>query len=317
MLNTKVSATAFGRVAVLMGGWSQEREISLRGGRVVLEALRHAGVDAFAVDLTGGADFADLNSANCDRAFILLHGRGGEDGVVQGALEAMGVPYTGSGVLGSALAMNKIMSKRIWKQVGLPTPDFVELAPGFDPGEVAETLGLPLAVKPALEGSSLGVSRVTRVDELQRAWADASRYPGPVIAERWVDGEEYAVGLLRDRILPPIRIECGNQEFYDYQAKYEDTGTRYLCHDGLSLGETARAQSLSYLAADALGVTGWGRADLVRDGDGRFWLLEVNTSPGMTDHSLVPKAARADGMDFEQTVLEILATSMDDGAGDG
>ncbi len=313
MPDIKADAAAFGRVAVLMGGWSQEREISLRGGRAVLAALERAGVDAFAVDLAAGADLAGLGRDRCDRAFIALHGRGGEDGVVQGALEAMNVPYTGSGVLGSALAMNKLMSKHVWKQMKMPTPDFVELAVGFESAAVVETLGLPLAVKPALEGSSLGVSRVDCAERLPRAWAEASRYEGPVIAERWIDGEEYAVGFLRDRVLPPVRLEYDDHEFYDYQAKYEDNGTRYLCAGGLSPGETARLQALSYIAADVLGVAGWGRTDVMRDRRGRFWLLEVNTVPGMTDHSLVPKAACADGMDFEQTVLEILATSLSGG----
>ncbi len=315
-IKTETAAKTFGRVAVLMGGWSQERDISLRSGDAVLSALKSVGVDAFAVDLKGGAELAGLGRERFARAFIALHGRGGEDGVVQAVLEAMRIPYTGSGVLASALAMNKLMSKRLWKQMGLSTPDFMELASGFVPGDVVEMLSLPLAVKPALEGSSLGVSRVNSADQLQQAWVEASRYEGPVIAERWIDGEEYAVGILRDRVLPPVKLEYDNHVFYDYQAKYEDNGTRYLCSDGLSPGETARLQSLSYLAADALVVTGWGRADLRRDANGKFWLLEVNTSPGMTGHSLVPKAAQADGMDFEQTVLEVLSTSLDGGGCD-
>ena len=316
MSNTRVNVAAFGRVAVLMGGWSDEREISLQSGRAVLEALERTGVEAFAVDLTAGAELANLVCGRCDRAFIVLHGKGGEDGVVQGALEAAGIPYTGSGVLGSALGMNKIMSKRIWRQMGLPTPVFIELARGFEPGDVVKSLGLPLAVKPVLEGSSLGVNRVDRVEQLQTAWAEASRYAGPVVAERWIDGDEYAVGFLPDRVLSPVRIEYDNHEFYDYRAKYEDRGTRYLCSNALSLGEAARVQSLSYLAADTLGVTGWGRVDLRRDKQGKFWLLEVNTSPGMTGHSLVPKAAQTDGMDFEEVVIEILATSISNGVCD-
>ncbi len=313
MLNAAAATKSFGRVAVLMGGWSQEREISLQSGRAVLAALERAGVDAFAVDLKHGAELAELGRGRCDRAFIVLHGCGGEDGVVQGALEALHIPYTGSGVLGSALAMNKCMSKRMWQQRGLPTPDFMELAHGFDPDEVAATLGLPLAVKPALEGSSLGVSRVDAAAQLLPAWTEAARYAGPIIAERWISGEEYAVGFLGERVLAPVKLEYDDHEFYDYAAKYEDRGTRYLCPGDLSPGETAQLQSLSYLAAAALDVTGWGRTDLRRDEQGGFWLLEVNTVPGMTGHSLVPKAAQAEGMDFEQTVLEILATSLDGG----
>ncbi len=308
-----VDAKRFGRVAVLMGGWSKEREISLRSGRAVSAALERAGVDAFAVDLESGAGLWSLERERCDRAFIALHGRGGEDGVVQGALEAMRVPYTGSGVLGSALAMDKMMSKRVWKQIGLPTPDFVELASGFDAEDVVETLGLPLAVKPALEGSSLGVSRVDSAQALPGAWREAAGYGSPVLAERWIDGEEYAVGFLGDRILSPVRIECRGHEFYDYEAKYKDTATEYSCPDGLSAGETAKLQSLCYRAYDALGVAGWGRVDLRHDRRGRFWLLEVNTVPGMTDRSLVPRAAQAEGIDFEQTVLGILETSLNGG----
>ena len=312
-ISGKEAANSFGRVAVLMGGWSRERDISLRSGQAVLASLQRAGVDAFALELSDGAGFvelAGLDRERCDRAFIALHGRGGEDGVVQGALEALRVPYTGSGVLGSALAMNKIMSKRLWRQMGLPTPGFLELAPGFVPEDVIESLGLPLAVKPALEGSSLGVSRVESAAQLPQAWEEASRYDCPVIAERWIEGEEYAAGFIGDRVLTPVKLEYGAHEFYDYHAKYEDGGTRYLCPDGLSLVEIARVQALAWRAADALGVTGWGRADLRRDRAGKFWLLEVNTAPGMTEHSLVPKAAQAEGMDFDRTVLEILATSL-------
>ena len=309
----KQSVKRFGRVAVLMGGWSQEREISLKSGRTVLESLKSSGVDAFAADIAAGADIFALD---CDRAFIALHGKGGEDGVVQSVLEAMHVPYTGSAVLGSALAMDKAMSKRLWMQAGLPTANFVELAPGFDPEDVVEQLGLPLAVKPALEGSSLGVSRVDNADRLFEAWQQASAYGVAVIAERWIAGEEYAVGFLRDRILPPIKLEFNGHDFYNYEAKYEDDNTHYICPCGLSVADTAHIQSLSYLAASALQVDGWGRADLRRDAEGRFWLLEINTSPGMTEHSLVPKSARVEGMDFDQVVLKVLETAVENGAGD-
>ena len=296
----------FGRVAVLMGGWSRERHISLQGGHAVLLSLKSSGVDAFAVDIVSGADVVSLD---CDCAFIALHGKGGEDGVVQSVLEAKCIPYTGSGVLGSALAMNKIMSKRMWMQAGLLTPDFVELAAGFDPEDVIKELGLPLVVKPALEGSSFGVSRVDDVGRLFEAWQKASVYGSSVIAERWIEGEEYAVGFLRDCILPPVGLEFNGHDFYDYEAKYEDKGTRYICPTSLSIAETASVQSLSYLAANALEVSGWGRVDLRRDRHGRFWLLEINTSPGMTGHSLVPKAALVEGMDFDRVALEVLATA--------
>ena len=302
---------SFGRVAVLMGGWSREREISLKSGRGVLASLKNSGVDAFAADIVSGTDVFALD---CDRAFIALHGKGGEDGVVQSVLEAMHVPYTGSPVLGSALAMNKIMSKRVWMQAGLPTADFVELAPGFDPEDVVEQLGLPLAVKPALEGSSLGVSRVDAADQLPEAWQRSSAYEFPVIAERWIAGEEYAVGFVQDHILPPVKLEFDGHDFYDYEAKYGSGGTRYICPCGLSVADTANIQSLSYLAADALQVDGWGRADLRRDCHGHFWLLEINTSPGMTAHSLLPKSARAEGMDFDQVVLKILETAVEKGS---
>ncbi len=298
----------FGRVAVLMGGWSREREISLQSGSAVLASLKNSGVDAFAADIASGTDVFTLE---CDRAFIALHGKGGEDGTVQSVLEAMRVPYTGSAVLGSALAMNKVMSKRLWMQAGLPTADFVELAPGFDPEDVVEQLGLPLAVKPALEGSSFGVSRVDRIGQLFEAWQRSSAYDSLVIAERWIAGEEYAVSFLQDRILPPVKLEFDGHDLYDYAAKYEDDGTRYLCPCGLSVADTAHIQSLSYLAADALQVDGWGRADLRRDGNGCFRLLEINTSPGMTTHSLLPKSARAEGMDFDQVVLKILETAVE------
>ena len=307
---TDVAKLDFGRVAVLMGGWSQEREISLQSGKAVLSALQGSGVDAFELDLKCGGDVATLGGERCDRAFIALHGRGGEDGVVQGMLEAMRIPYTGSGILGSALAINKLMSKRMWRQTGLPTPDFMELARGFDPDDVVDLLGLPLAVKPVLEGSSFGIHRVDSAECLQAAWADAASYGCQVIGERWIDGDEYTVGFLRDRILPPLKLEYDQHKFYDYQAKYEDSGTRYLCRDGLSVAATAQIQALAYRAANTLDVAGWGRVDLMRDRRGKFWLLEVNTVPGMTSHSLVPKAAQIEGVDFECATLEILATSL-------
>ena len=298
---------SFGRVAVLMGGWSHEREISLQSGRAILSSLKRLDIDSFAVDVASGADIINLD---CDRVLIALHGKGGEDGVIQGALEAMRIPYTGSGVLSSALSMNKLMCKRLWQQMRLPTPDFIELARGFSTEDVVNRLQLPLAVKPVVEGSSLGVSYVETADQLLMAWEEALRYRCPVMAERWIEGEEYAVSFLQNCILPPIKLEFSNHDFYDYKAKYEDDTTRYICSDILTIGEMANIQSLSYVAASALDITNWGRVDLRRDKEGKFWLLEVNTCPGMTSHSLMPKSAQAEGIDFDQLVLELLKTSL-------
>ncbi len=294
-----------GHVAVLLGGWSAEREISLKSGRAMLAALRRRGVDAHAFDpseqpLTRLADF--------DRALIALHGRGGEDGVIQGVLDALGVPYSGSGVLGSAIAMDKLRTKLIWRGLGLATPGFARLDAASDWERVVADLGLPLMVKPAHEGSSLGMARVDAAGDLQRAWHAAAAYDAEVFAEQWVSGEEYTVALLDGEVLPPIRIEP-THGFYDFDAKYVAEDTRMHCPCGLpaaverELGELARA------AFEVVGASGWGRVDVMRDAAGAFWLLEVNTVPGMTDHSLVPAAARVAGMDMDELVWRILATS--------
>lgn len=302
----------YGRVAVLMGGWSAERAISLRSGQAVLAALQAAGVDAHAVD--AGRDVLQvLQRGRFDRAFIALHGRGGEDGVVQGALELAGIPYTGSGVAASAVAMDKLMSKRLWRGAGLPTPEFCVLEPGFDPGAVVTALGLPLIVKPALEGSSIGMSRVDRTGELAQAHAMAAACGGPVLAEAWITGGEYTAAILDGEALPLIRLETP-RAFYDFEAKYQAGDTRYLCPCGLPPEEEARLQALALEAFAAVTARGWGRVDLMRDESGRPWLIEVNTVPGMTDHSLVPMAARAAGLDFQQLVLRILDTARAAGA---
>ncbi len=314
------AARDFGRVAVLMGGWSAEREVSLRSGAAVLAALRRRGVDAHGIDVQGGEALLELVEGGFERAFIMLHGRGGEDGVVQGALEALGMPYTGSGVLASALAMDKLRCKQFFAGVDLPTPAWQVLEPDTDPDYVAATLGLPLMVKPALEGSSLGMTRVEHPSQLPAAREAAARYGGPVLAEQWIDGPEYTCAVLDGGALPLIRLETPHA-FYDYAAKYEADTTRYHCPCGLAPEEEARLQRLALAAFNALGARGWGRVDLMCDGDGRPWIIEVNTVPGMTDHSLVPMAARAAGMDFDELVWRILAGTVEragaGGAGEG
>ncbi len=297
-----------GRVAVLMGGWSSERAISLKSGAAVLQALRHRGVDAHAVDV--GPEVArQLQEGGYQRAFVMLHGRGGEDGVIQGLLEALGIPYTGSGVLGSALSMDKLRSKQVWQAAGLPTLPVVRLS-GESGSEVIDRLGLPLAVKPAREGSSIGISKVTTAEGLLPAWREAARHDPLVIAEPWIEGEEYTVGILDGVALPVIRIEVG-AGFYDYHAKYQAEDTRYHCPSGLPAKREEALQRLALEAFQALGAEGWGRVDLLLDGQGNAWLMENNTLPGMTDHSLVPMAARAAGMDFDELVWRILVDSLE------
>jgi D-alanine-D-alanine ligase len=297
----------FGRVAVLYGGWSAEREVSLKSGRAVLDALRARGVDAHGID--AGRDVVErLKTGGFERAFIAMHGRGGEDGVIQGALELIGLPYTGSGVLASALGMDKLRTKQLWLGAGLPTPAFRVLESMADAETAARDLALPLMVKPALEGSSIGMSKVRTAADLPAAFDKAAGF-GPVLAERFIEGGEYTVAILGDRALPPIRLET-NRDFYDFDAKYLADDTRYHCPCGLPSDAEDELKSLALTAFRTVGASGWGRVDVMRDGAGRFWLLEINTVPGMTDHSLVPMAARADGMDFGDLVLAILATTL-------
>jgi len=307
-MNARPDVAAFGRVAVLAGGRSAERAISLRSGEAVLEALLARGVDAEMVDPAEAEGLKALAGGGYDRAFIMLHGRGGEDGVMQGALEAWGIPYTGSGVLGSALGMDKIRCKQIWQASGLPTPEFLVASSEADLGQV-QALGFPVMVKPAREGSSIGMSRVAAMDELPAAWSLARDYDSEVLIERWIEGCEYTVALLGDRALPAIRLETPHA-FYDYAAKYEANTTRYHCPCGLENTAEGELQALAQQAFAAVAAAGWGRVDFMVDGAGRPMLIEVNTVPGMTDHSLVPMAARAAGLEFEDLVLEILATSL-------
>lgn len=300
----------FGRVAVLMGGTSSEREVSLNSGRNVLEALRARGVDAKPVDGVPALVEA-LQGKRFDRVFNILHGNkgGGEDGVLQGLLEAYRVPCTGSNVLGTALAMDKIRSKQVWLAQGLPTPRYARLGPSDDVRAAALSLGLPVIVKPACEGSSVGISRVFQIEDLEQAVALAARYPGDMLMERLIVGGEYTVGILGQTALPSIRIVPAG-EYYDYHAKYVAEDTQYLCPGLDEPNAEAQLRALALQAFQALGCSGWGRVDVMRDGDGRNWLLEVNTAPGMTSHSLVPKAARAIGIDFETLCWRVLEQTL-------
>jgi len=301
------AAGEFGRVAVLLGGSSSEREISLLSGRAVLAALARRGVDARPFD-PAERPLAELASAGFARAWIALHGPGGEDGTLQGALECLGVPYTGSGVLGSAICMDKVRTKRLTQAVGVPTADFLVLHGPQDFEQALERLGLPMIVKPATQGSSVGMTRVERAADLPAAYAAAAGHDRSVFAEPWITGGEYTVGILKDRALPSIRIETP-KIFYDYEAKYLRDDTRYLCPSGLSRPAEQHLASLALAAFEAAGASGWGRVDFMMDGAGRPLLLEINTVPGMTDHSLVPMAARAVQIDFDELVWQVLETS--------
>ena len=301
--------TDFGKVAVLFGGRSAEREVSLKSGAAVLAALQHSGVDAQAFD-PAKQDLHELLEQGFQRVFIALHGRFGEDGTVQGALELMGIPYTGSGVLASALAMDKWRTKLVWQAAGLPVPDYTLLTPASNWDAVVQQLGLPLFVKPANEGSSVGISKVKNVADLPLAYAEAAKHDALVIAERYIGGGEYTAAIVDGKALPVIKIEPAN-EFYDYEAKYLRDDTRYLCPSGLSAAQEAEMQHLAQLAFALIGGAGWGRVDFLVDEQGKPYLLEINTSPGMTDHSLVPMAARQAGMSFEQLVVRVLALAGD------
>lgn len=298
----------FGKVAVLMGGWSAEREISLLSGEAVLNGLLDAGVDAHGIDLEK-ANVSQLNGY--DRVFNILHGRGGEDGVLQGMLEYMGMSYTGTGILGSALAMDKIRTKEIWLSKSLQTPAFRTVRNIAECEEAILNLGLPVIVKPALEGSSIGISKVDNKDAIKNAFELAYACNCEVMVEQWIDGKEYTVSILNGEALPAIHLRTTNQ-IYDYEAKYLSDSTEYICPCGLSEDKESELSQIAIQAFDAISANGWGRIDFMIDSQGVPWLIEANTVPGMTSHSLVPMAAKQAGYTFSELVVEILKTSMDD-----
>ena len=300
--------TEFGKVAVLFGGTSAEREVSLNSGSRVLAALRGQGIDAHAFD---PAEQPLDALKGYDRAFIALHGRHGEDGTIQGALEVMRIPYTGSGVLASALAMDKFRTKLMWQAAGLPVPEYALLAADSDFADVEEELGLPLFVKPAREGSSIGVTKVKERGALRAAYEEAARHDPLVIAEKGVMGGEYTVGIVGDTVLPIIKIEPAT-EWYDYEAKYNRDDTRYLCPSGLAAAKETLIRRQALEAFRILGGRGWGRVDFLMDEDGSHYFLEVNTAPGMTDHSLVPMGARVAGLDYPALVRRVLELAAND-----
>ncbi len=300
-------ASAFGKVAVLYGGRSSERAISLQSGENILNSLLQQGIDAHGVDV-------DENLANrlvdekYDRVFIALHGKEGEDGVVQGLIQMLGIPYTGSGVAASALAMDKARAKLVMNGLNIPTPIF-GVAKNLDVAhELAQKIGFPISIKPVAEGSSIGVTRVAKAQDIKLAFEKAAHY-GDVIVEKWIDGKDFFVSILGNNVLPSVEVHTPGG-FYDYQAKYESHETQYLCPAPISEDQEQILRSLSYRAFCALGCQGWGRVDLIRDHEGKFWVLEVNTIPGMTSHSLVPMSAKAAGLSFDEVVLSILASTL-------
>ncbi|HCA25517.1 MAG TPA: D-alanine--D-alanine ligase [Pseudomonas sp.] len=300
--------SVFGRVAVLFGGSSAERAVSLKSGAAVLAALQAAGVDAYGID--AGPQLAEqLLSERPDRVFIALHGRGGEDGSLQGLLESLRIPYTGSGVMASAIGMDKLRTKQIWQSLGLPTPAYAMLRDGEQCAEIVERLGTPLIIKPLHEGSSIGMAKADSLQQLQDAWQGAQSYDSEALVEQWIQGAEFTVAVLDGQALPPIRLRTPHT-FYDYEAKYQANDTQYLCPCGLPPEQEAQLKALSLRAFEAVGCKGWGRVDVMQDEQGNFYLLEVNTVPGMTDHSLVPMAAKATGLSFGDLVLAILAGTL-------
>ncbi|SJN13804.1 D-alanine--D-alanine ligase [Halomonas citrativorans] len=292
------------RVVVVYGGSSAEREVSLKSGAAVLEALKRQKINAEGYDLRDKG-LVGLEALAPSAIFVALHGRGGEDGTLQGALELLGIPYTGSGVMASALGMDKQRTKQVWQAIGLPTPESIMLTADADWAGVVATLGLPMMVKPVHEGSTLGISIVKSQEALEAAYREAAQFDARVMAERFVVGEEYTVALLDERVLPAIRVEVPGG-FYDYEAKYVSNTTQYHLPCGLTAEEEAQLATLCQHAFAAIGCEGWGRVDVMRDANGQFWLLEVNTVPGMTDHSLVPQAAAYAGIEFDDLVVQIL-----------
>ena len=303
-------AADFGKVAVLMGGTAAEREVSLRSGQAVFAALKNKGIDAVAIDVTASPIDA-INQAKYDRVFNIIHGRGGEDGVLQAVLQVLGLPYTGSGVLASALSMDKLRTKLCWQGLGLPTPRWFVLRDLADVDLCITALGFPVIVKPAQEGSSIGMSKASSREELLQAYALAKQFNCDVYAEQWVTGSEYTVAVLDGEALPAIRLETPHV-FYDYEAKYQANTTRYHCPCGLNAAREQDLQALAVRACEGLQVKGWARVDVFIDSQDQAQLIEVNTVPGMTDHSLVPMAARVAGIAFDDLVWRILETSVSD-----
>lgn len=300
----------YGKVAVLMGGWAAEREVSLDSGDAVLKALLASGVDAHAVDIDKDNVVEKIEGGNFDRAFNILHGRGGEDGVIQGFLETLGMPYTGSGIMASSVAMDKLRTKQMWMGAGLRSPAIYVTTNNEIDYAAIDNLGFPVMVKPIHEGSSIGMSKVDDIAELDKAWELAREYDDLVIAEKWIKGAEYTAAVLNGESLPLIRLETP-EDFYDYDAKYNLDTTRYISPSGLPIEREQELKALTRIAFGAVGGKGWGRVDFILDEDDVPWLIEVNTVPGMTDHSLVPMAAKAAGISFEELVLRILDTSME------
>lgn len=308
-----MSRAEFGKVAVMMGGHSAEREVSLKSGQAILNALQAQGIEAVAFD-PAQQPLQALLEQNIDRVFIALHGRGGEDGSMQGALQTLGLPYTGSGILGCALAMDKVRTKQIWQAMGLPVADSVSVSPQqrhqIDTQQVMADLGGRVIVKPANEGSSIGMSVANDAEQLATALDIAFQYDQQVLVERWIVGKEYTVGLLAGEALPVIRLQTPH-EFYDFAAKYQANDTQYHCPAGLSAEDEQHLQQLAVAAFAGLGCRGWGRIDAMRDEQGNWYLLEANAVPGMTEKSLVPMAAKARGDSFSTLVENILAQTLE------
>lgn len=302
------SAEQFGKVAVLLGGLSAEREISLKSGSAVLQALLARGVNAVAID-ANQQTLMQLQEEQFDRTFVALHGRWGEGGIIQGGLESINLPYTGSGVAASAIAMNKVTTKQIWQSYGLPTAKFIVAQDASDLAAVKEELGFPVFVKPANEGSSIGISRVDSLDQLLAAFEVAQQQDDQVLIEQFIDGSEITIGILNGQSLPVIQIEVDN-DFYDYEAKYQSNDTQYHCPAGLSDSFEMEMRALALQAFNVLGAKGWGRVDIMLDQQQNPYLIELNTVPGMTDHSLVPMAAKQAGLSFEQLCWLILESSL-------
>ena len=302
------NASKFGKVAVLLGGKSAEREVSLDSGTAVLEALVRSGVNAEAFD---PQERSVTELVNYDRAFIVLHGRGGEDGQIQGVLEWLNVPYTGTGVQGSAIGMDKVKTKQVWQGSELPTAPYRIVTKDSDAADIVHSLGLPLIIKPVHEGSSIGMSKVEKIEDFAEAIAKATEHDAVVMAEKWITGREYTIVVLNGQALPVIRLEPPQDvAFYDYEAKYQRNDVQYGIPCGLSEAEEQQLKALSLRAFQAVGASGWGRIDAMQDEQGNFWLLEVNTVPGMTSHSLVPKAAAAVGYSFDELCVAILEQTL-------